>query len=1242
MTADRPPTGTTRHSAPTIVGFTSPTNGIGRTGVVANLAWVLAAAGKKVAVADWCAEAPHVHDYLKPFHVRDLSANEYLDEVLADTPRTPQAEDNTYPPMEVRRYELPDSQARIDVVVSRDPATPVRGFMPALDEPGEVQKLREGIRAAAYDYVLIDAPTNLTSDAATRMARLADVVAVCFLPTQSSIGPAALMARTIWDETTTSTRIIAVRLQAGNGDDAQAARSSRAIAAAFGSMSRGGAPTGGRELALTVAEIPYHQHNTFEETLAVLVDEHAAHRAAYWRLGNTVTGADLGAPRELPPPLLANYKHAVGVRTESPPAEVMVAWAAADRPWADWIRAQLTQAGARVTRAMDVVPAGTTLVVISSAEFTRSAAAQRVLRMNNASHLVVATITDDRVPEPLTKGIRVQLAGAEDEHTARGRLLAAFSLVAGAASATVRFPGRTDMRPTNAPPASVRFVGRDAQLEAMRDHLTAGVEPRVWTLTGDAGIGKSELARKYAHRFAFDYEHVWWLNAQDRRTITEGIARLAQAMRLDTSGDLTRKVFDRLAASPSGERWLLVYDNADDPEVLHELVPRDGPAHVVITSRAVEQPNQARLEALARAESIALLRGYVGDLNVEDAESIADLVEHLPLALNLAGAWLRETARHLRQQHNTREGAAAWAAVEFRERFEQQTSEQVGGVPDCVVRTLRVVVATLRAEHLGEAAVRIAQLCVFLSSEGVALRVLRSAPVLAAMAGTCEGVSCDELDLDRVLWFGDRYGLFNLRWTTPASVGTHRLVQRLVRELTSPDELAARQAMVLSALAAFTPTESEIDNFERMADMRELRKHIVVSGAAGSTATPVRRWLVNQMRFFMHEGDEETLRFAISVSQEVLANWAQDDEPGLRMQLRFHVANLYRSLGDAAEALRLDRALLDEQDRVLGRDHPRTLRTARGLAHGLRVLGRFEDAVTEDRATVRRFRVALGDDHPDTLRATHNLAFSLYLFGDTGKALKVQKANRDRRRGLLGDEHLDVWWSTCEMGRYLRELGRCDEALTEPKEAFDRVVSMKPSNPRHELLIQWEWAITLRRSGKCHQARDKTAETVKRYRLLHGEDHGDTQACQLSYAADFHATHEPATAVSIATSCFGWFQRTLGEYHPFTLLCQLDLAVFLRAAGHQEAALREALGARDGLRRVLNDAHPWSLAAAINHEVIRGQSDGAGAVMGQLQEIYENCLEYLGPVHPITATVSANLSARPAEWKDVVLDVPEM
>ena len=49
---------------------------------------------------------------------------------------------------------------------------------------------------------------------------------------------------------------------------------------------------------------------------------------------------------------------------------------------------------------------------------------------------------------------------------------------------------------------------------AVRDRLLAGGRAVVQALHGMGGVGKTQLATEYAHRFAGAYDLVWWVNAE--------------------------------------------------------------------------------------------------------------------------------------------------------------------------------------------------------------------------------------------------------------------------------------------------------------------------------------------------------------------------------------------------------------------------------------------------------------------------------------------------------------------------------------------------------------------------------------------------------------------------------------------------------------------------------------------------------------------------------------------------------
>jgi hypothetical protein len=80
-------------------------------------------------------------------------------------------------------------------------------------------------------------------------------------------------------------------------------------------------------------------------------------------------------------------------------------------------------------------------------------------------------------------------------------------------------------------PVPVRsFTGRDTQLAALRNQLQAGQRAAlvpVAALYGMGGIGKTQLARAYAHRYRRHYELGWWVPAETPLTTTTALAELA-------------------------------------------------------------------------------------------------------------------------------------------------------------------------------------------------------------------------------------------------------------------------------------------------------------------------------------------------------------------------------------------------------------------------------------------------------------------------------------------------------------------------------------------------------------------------------------------------------------------------------------------------------------------------------------------------------------------------------------------
>ena len=769
----------------------------------------------------------------------------------------------------------------------------------------------------------------------------------------------------------------------------------------------------------------------------------------------------------------------------------------------------------------------------------------------------------------------------------------------------------------NIPHRNADFTGREAILERLHDGLagdgTAVVLARAVYALG--GVGKTQLALEYAHRYQADYELVWWIDAEQPLEISLALADLAGRLGLpasDNAGESAAAALEQLRRDVAG-RWLLIFDNAEDPEELAPFLPT-GSGHILITSRNQAWTRHAEpveLDVFSRQESLAHLRHHVPDLGVPDAARVSAAVGDLPLAIEQAAAWLAETGM---------------PATLYAEWLETQTTSALGlnkplDYAKPVVAAWNLSIERLKQES--PASVRLLQILAFCSAGSISATLLYSDTMLECLLPYDEALS-QKLMIGRVIREVSRFALVKVDQSAN-SVQIHRLVQAVIQSEMTDDERVEARHEVHKILVGVRPRQGETDDPANWSIYDIIWPHLGPSEADECDYPPTRQLLIDWVRYQWKHGEFEAALVLARRLQDVWTSYLGPDHQQT-LHLQFHIANILRSQGRFSDARDLDTYVLERQREVLRPDHPHALMTANGLGADLRALGDFQGSLASDRETYERFRNEFGEDYPRALAAAHNLGCSLRLVGDSLAARRLDEETLDRQRRVLGPEHPSTLQSVASLALDLRLAGAFQRSGILLRDAWHRYRDVLGDDMLDTLRAAASLAVSLRKAGERAEAMDLAQDTYRRYRHRFGPDGPDAQLCALSLAWDYAAAGELQQAIGLITGVRAAYRASLGDDHPNTLVAANNLACCMRRSAWLPEAVTLAEDTLGRLRRKLGDHHPYTLSCAVSAANCRAESGDYGPAEALLRETIVLIGDRLGHDHPDTLVAEADLA----------------
>jgi tetratricopeptide (TPR) repeat protein len=610
------------------------------------------------------------------------------------------------------------------------------------------------------------------------------------------------------------------------------------------------------------------------------------------------------------------------------------------------------------------------------------------------------------------------------------------------------------------------FTGRDQVLTTLYQQLHEGQTAAIsqtQAISGLGGIGKTQTAVEYAYRYRDDYRYVFWVGADTELELTSGYVSIAQTLNLplkdaENQDETVQAVRVWLGRE---EGWLLIFDNADQPELVQPFLPREIQGHILVTSRAQDFQDMGIVQAVEMAtltseEAVAFLLNRTGrtlpvgalaqpsqrlygirpmqgiepntDLShgqnptvtgsgqsrgiapteYTAATALAAELGYLPLALEQAAAYIVTNRVSFSDYLNSYR--------KQRLKRLEKAKPKLGRYPDSVATTWALNLKEV--QKAAPAAAALLNYCAFLHADGVPFNLFTQGAVALGepLATALADAADDPLELYDLL---NPLGSYSLVRVEPESqsFSLHRLVQEVIRAELGDAGCQNWVEPLFRAIAQLTPEKGKDLEYQDWPTMAPFVNH------------------VQELNHYCQQLD---------VATTTVAN------------VCYLMGRYLLVRGQYALAAPLLQQTLGLRKSLLGNEHEDTASSLDSLGNLEYYRGRYGEAEPFHLEALAMRKRLLGNEHLDVAQSLNELALLYYNQGRYGEAEPLYQDALAMHKRLLGDEHPDVARSLFNLGGLRYSQGRYSEALTLLLQAQPiYLAQLGPDHPSTQALQSW-------------------------------------------------------------------------------------------------------------------------------------------------------------------------------------------
>ncbi|WP_160687300.1 FxSxx-COOH system tetratricopeptide repeat protein [Clostridium sp. C2-6-12] len=184
------------------------------------------------------------------------------------------------------------------------------------------------------------------------------------------------------------------------------------------------------------------------------------------------------------------------------------------------------------------------------------------------------------------------------------------------------------------------FYGRKNKIEEINNRFN---NQNMVVIKGMSGVGKTQLTIQYLEKYKSDYDLIYFIRADRRENIVNDYLMLAKDLNINVNEeDIQQTIRNVIYWLNNNEKWIIVFDNANDSAEIIKYIPISYNGKIVVTTKNLNwiKNEPIILEEFTEDEATNFLLEITKQKDEKNSRNLAILLGKLPLALVQAAAYM--------------------------------------------------------------------------------------------------------------------------------------------------------------------------------------------------------------------------------------------------------------------------------------------------------------------------------------------------------------------------------------------------------------------------------------------------------------------------------------------------------------------------------------------------------------------------------------------------------------------------